>query len=125
MQNTMDLLDSALKLRSAADWHKQLDLSRNALHSARQRGNLSPSIAGSLAEALGEDPQKWIVIAALEGERESACKTRMVRRFLTGAALTLGAVGTAAAKGVCILCKVVCATSSIALIRRLAKDAAA
>lgn len=104
MQNTMDLLDSALKLRSAADWHKQLDLSRNALHSARQRGNLSPSIAGSLAEALGEDPQKWIVIAALEGERESACKTRMVRRFLTGAALTLGAVGSAAAASVCILC---------------------
>ena len=104
MQNTMDLLDSALKLRSAADWHKQLDLSRNALHSARQRGNLSPSIAGALAEALGEDPQKWIVIAALEGERESACKTRMVRRFLTGAALTLGAVGNAAAASVCILC---------------------
>ncbi len=104
MQNTMDLLDSALKLRSAADWHKQLDLSRNALHSARQRGNLSPSIAGALAEALGEDPQKWIVIAALEGERESACKTRMVRRFLTGAALTLGAVGSAAASTVCILC---------------------
>lgn len=125
MQNTMDLLDAALKLRSAADWHRELDLSRNALHSARQRGNLSPSIAGALAEALGEDLQKWIVIAALEGERESACKTRMVRRFLTGAALTLGAVGTAAAKGVCILCKVVCATSSIALIRGLAKDAAA
>lgn len=104
MQNTMDLLDSALKLHSAAEWHKQLDLSRNALHSARQRGNLSPSIAGALAEALGEDPQKWIVIAALEGERESACKTRMVRRFLTGAALTLGAVGNAAAASVCILC---------------------
>jgi len=124
MQNTMDLLDSALKLRSAADWHKQLDLSRNALHSARQRGNLSPSIAGALAEALGEDPQKWIVIAALEGERESACKTRMVRRFLTGAALTLGAVGNAAAAGVCILCKVAGAAASIALISGLASDTA-
>ena len=124
MQNTMDLLDAALKVRSAAEWHKQLDLSRNALHSARQRGNLSPSIAGALAESMGEDAKKWIVIAALEGERESACKTRMVRKFLTGAALTLGAAGNAAAATVCILCKVACTTVSVALIPGLAKDAA-
>ena len=100
MQNTMDLLDAALKLRSAADWHRELDLSRNALHSARQRGNLSPSIAGALAEALGEDLQKWIVIAALESERESACKSRMVRKFMTGAALAgtlMASAGTATA----------------------------
>lgn len=125
MHTTLELLEKALEKDSSAGWAKRLNLSRNALNSAKQRGNLSPSIAGALAEELGEDAQKWMVVAALEGERESACKTRMVRRFLTGAALTLGAVGTVAAKGVCILCKVVCATSSIALIRGMAKDAAA
>ncbi len=104
MQTTMDLLEKALEIHSAAEWHKRLDLSRNALHSAKQRGNLSPSIAGALAEEIGENAQKWMVIAALEGERESACKSRMVRKFLLGTALTIGAVGTAAAKGVCILC---------------------
>lgn len=124
MHTTLELLEKALKKDSSAGWAKRLNLSRNALNSAKQRGNLSPSIAGALAEELGEDAQQWMVVAALEGERESACKTRMVRRFLTGAALTLGAVGKAAATSVCILCKVVCATSSIALIRGLAKDAA-
>lgn len=81
MRTTMDLLDAALRRHPAPYWHDLLRLSRNALHSARHRGNLSPAIAGSLAEALGEDVERWIVTAALESERESACKTRMLRRF--------------------------------------------
>ncbi len=97
MQTTMELLERALEKESAGAWAKRLNLSRNALNSAKQRGNLSPSIAGALAEELGEDAQKWMVIAALEGERESACKSRMVRKFLVGGALALGAIGTAAA----------------------------
>ena len=80
MPNTMDLLDEALQIKSAADWHRQLHLSRNALHTARQRGNLSPAIAGALAEELGKDPKDWIVVAALESERDSACKERMLKR---------------------------------------------
>ncbi|WP_343593518.1 hypothetical protein [Paracidovorax wautersii] len=81
MPNTMELLDRALAVKSAADWHRQLHLSRNALHSARQRGNLSPAIAGAIAEELGQDPKEWIVVAALESERDSACKTRMLKRL--------------------------------------------
>lgn len=115
MQTTMELLERALEKESAGAWAKRLNLSRNALNSAKQRGNLSPSIAGALAEELGEDAQKWMVIAALEGERESACKSRMVRRFLIGGALSLGAVGTAAARVVCILCLIVYAPRSRAL----------
>ncbi|MFD2755183.1 hypothetical protein [Comamonas terrae] len=99
MQTTMELLQRALDKDSAGGWAKRLNLSRNALNSAKQRGNLSPSIAGALAEELGEDAQKWMVIAALEGERESACKSRMVRKFLIGTALAAGAIGTAAAQG--------------------------
>ena len=123
MLTTMALLEKALEKDSAGGWAKRLNLSRNALNSAKQRGNLSPSIAGALAEELGEDSKQWMVIAALEGERESACKTRMVRKFLTGAALTLGAASHAAAATVCILCKVVCATASVALIQGLPRDA--
>lgn len=117
MQTTMELLERALEKDSAGGWAKRLNLSRNALNSAKQRGNLSPSIAGALAEELGEDAQKWMVIAALEGERESACKSRMVRRFLIGGALTLGAVGTAAARAVCILCLIVYAPRTGALFQ--------
>lgn len=117
MQTTMNLIEQALTLKPAQHWHEQLGLNRNALHNARMRGHLSPAIAGALAEAMGLDPQPWIVIAALEGEKESACKSRMVRKFLQGSALAgltavaavpasaatlLGAVGQA----VCALCKI-------------------
>ncbi|MCO8249844.1 hypothetical protein [Comamonas thiooxydans] len=100
MQTTMELLDAALQKKNSTEWAAQLKLSGNALRTAKHRGNLSPAIAGALAEELGEDPQKWIVIAALESERESACKTRMVRKFLTGAAIAgtlMGASGAATA----------------------------
>lgn len=100
MQNTMELLDKALEMHPAPWWHKKLNLSRNALHNAKIRGNVSPAIAGALAEELGESVEKWIVIAALESERESACKSRMVRKFITGATLAgtlMGAAGTATA----------------------------
>lgn len=81
MQSTMNLLEQALQMNPPQYWHKKLNLNRNALHNAQQRGHISPAIAGALAEELGEDPGKWIVIAALESERDSACKTRMLKRL--------------------------------------------
>jgi len=77
----MNLLDAALQKHPAAYWHERLKLSRNALHSAKHRGNLSPAIAGALAEELGQDVKEWIVVAALESERDSACKERMLKRL--------------------------------------------
>lgn len=82
MQNTMNLLDAALSQRPAPYWHEKLKLSRNALHTAKTRGHLSPAIAGALASEIGEDPKEWIVVAALESERDSACKTQMVKQLL-------------------------------------------
>lgn len=115
MQTTLELLDAALEKKNAREWAEKLKLSPNALRTAKHHGNLSPAIAGALAEELGEPVEKWIVIAALESERESACKSRMVRKFLTGAAIAgtlMGAAGTATAAvastaaraAVCILC---------------------
>nr|WP_315238104.1 hypothetical protein [uncultured Albidiferax sp.] len=80
MKTTMSLLDKALDLNPAPYWHQELNLNRNALHNARIRGHISPAIAGALAEKLGEDVDGWIVIAALESERDSACKKRMLER---------------------------------------------
>jgi hypothetical protein len=81
MQNTMNLLDTALSINPAPFWTEKLQLSRGALHTAKARGHLSPAIAGALAEELGKDPKEWIVVAALESERESACKDRMLKRL--------------------------------------------
>lgn len=81
MQTTLNLLDDAMKVQGLSDWAARLGLSKRALYTARDRGHLSPAIAGALAEELGQDPKEWIVVAALESERESACKTRMVKRM--------------------------------------------
>jgi hypothetical protein len=81
MQSTMNLLDKALAHQPAPYWHERLNLSRNALHNAKMRGHISPAIAGALAEELGQNVNEWIVIAALESERDSACKKRMLKRI--------------------------------------------
>ena len=81
MQTTMNLLDAALQIQPAPYWTERLSLARTTLHTAKSRGHLSPAIAGALAEELGKDPKEWIVLAALESERDSACKSRMLNRI--------------------------------------------
>jgi hypothetical protein len=79
--STMDLLDMALRKDDMRVWARRLGLSEEALRTARSRRRLSPVVAGCLAEELEEDPQRWIVIATLETERESTCKARMLEYF--------------------------------------------
>lgn len=97
MQTTMNLLEAALKVHPAAVWHEKLELSKNALHAAKNRGHLSPAIAGALAEELGEPVERWVAIAAIESERDSACKSRMMRRFLGAAAIASAALAPVSA----------------------------
>lgn len=78
--HTMTLLASALDKKPTPYWTEKLKLSRGALQASKTRGHLSPAIAGALAEELGEDVDQWIVVAALESERDSACKRRMEAR---------------------------------------------
>lgn len=78
---TMDLLNMALQKDHLGAWARRLGMSDEALRTARSRGGLSPMVAGALAKDLGQDPAKWIVIAALETARESACRTRMIQHF--------------------------------------------
>ena len=109
MKNTADLLKKALSKEEMPYWTKKLGLARQTLHTAKVRGRLSPAIAGALAEELGEDAAKWMVIAALEGERESACKAKMVKKFIAGSALALGSTAALAAPAihaVCALCQI-------------------
>lgn len=81
MQNTMTLLGKAMEVKGLSDWATDLGLSKRALYTAKDRGHLSPAIAGALAEQIGQNPDEWIVIAALESERDSACKERMLKRW--------------------------------------------
>ncbi|MDN6887470.1 hypothetical protein QMO14_28205, partial [Variovorax sp. CAN2819] len=81
MQTTMNLLEKAFSLHPAPFWTERLKLARQTLHTAKTRGHLSPAIAGALAEELGQNPDEWIVVAALESEKASACKERMLKRL--------------------------------------------
>ena len=88
MQSTMSLLalaETRMPEVNLSAWAERLGLSKRALYTAKDRGHLSPAVAGALAEELQEDPKEWMVIAALESEKDSACKTRMVKRWLTSA----------------------------------------
>lgn len=72
MQNTMQLLNKALAVKRASHWANELDLSSGTFTNAKNRGRLSPTLAGKLAMKLGENPEQWIAIAALEAEPESS-----------------------------------------------------
>lgn len=74
----MDLLARALTVKSATAWCRDLGLARNALSVAKVRGHLSPAIAGCLAAGVGEPVEPWIVVAALESERDSAARARLI-----------------------------------------------
>jgi hypothetical protein len=81
MQTTMTLLERALRVKTPPEWARELGLERTALHNAKRREHLSPAVAGAIADKLGEDVNRWIVIAALESEKDSACKTHLLRRI--------------------------------------------
>jgi hypothetical protein len=77
----MDLLNLALETDTLRAWALRLGLSPEALSTSRHRGRLSPLVAGALAEALHQDPAKWIVISALENAPDGACRSRMPEYF--------------------------------------------
>ena len=81
MQTTLNLIEKAEEVKNLSVWARELGLSRQSIHNAKYRGNLSPAIAGALAERLGEPVDQWIVIAALESEKDSACKDLMLKRL--------------------------------------------
>lgn len=73
MKTTLDLLDMAMRTaRSSNALATELKLSRNALTNARNRGRLSPILAGTLADRIGQPVAEWMALAAIEAEPEIA-----------------------------------------------------
>lgn len=78
MNTTMELFQKALAIEpSAKAWCDELGVSRNTLAVAKIRGRLSPVIAGGIAMKLGESPEHWIAVAALEAEPQSTLLQRL------------------------------------------------
>ena len=80
-QRSLDLLDSAIKKTGMSErgLSRELGLSSSALSVARHKGNLSPAIAATLAEHIGEDVAKWTLTAVAEAERGTSLKARVAR----------------------------------------------
>ena len=78
MQKTMDLFERALKIQHAAAWAREFNMTRAALSVAKRQKRLSPVLAGNFAMKLGENPEHWIAVAALEAEPESELLTRLL-----------------------------------------------
>lgn len=79
MLNTMDLLDKALQIKNGSKWSEALELDVSTLYQAKKRGRLSPTLAGFFAMELGESPEHWIAIAAIEAEKTSPLLERLKR----------------------------------------------
>lgn len=85
-QGTLQLLQAASAIRPLIEWSLSLGLSRNTYYAARSRGHLSPAAAADLASQLGEDPDRWAIVAALEapGPTRQRLEHALYRRGIVG-----------------------------------------
>lgn len=81
MQRTLNLLEKALAIAPMPVWTEKLKVHRNALRNAKSSGHLTPVIAGSLAMELNEDPEHWMALAVVEGEKDSPAKEALAKRL--------------------------------------------
>jgi len=77
METTMDLFEKALSMQRAAAWAREFNLTPAALSVAKKQKRLSPVLAGNFAIKLGENPEHWIAVAALEAEPQSTLLQRL------------------------------------------------
>ena len=77
MTSTIELLQRALEKKSASDWSRDYNITPGTFTNAKTRGRLSPLLAGNIAIDLGENPDHWMAIAAIEAERESPLRDRL------------------------------------------------
>lgn len=79
-RTTLELLDKAMQTyTSQRALSAALGFSPATIGTARTRGRLSPTVAGLLAAALGEDQVFWIALAGIEGDKPSASRDKLLR----------------------------------------------
>lgn len=77
MPHTIDLLEKALKLKKAAQWSHEFNITRAAITMAKKKGRLSPTLASVFAMELGADPIFWTAVAAAEAEPPGPLRERL------------------------------------------------
>lgn len=77
MQSTIELFKKALEIKHASAWARDFNITPETFSMAKKQGRLSPVLAGNIAINLGEDPEHWVAVAALEAAPESELLTRL------------------------------------------------
>ena len=77
----MELFKKALDVQKAAAWARELNVTPSAFSMAKKQKRLSPVIAGNIAMKLGENPEHWIAIAALEAEPDGELLARLRKKI--------------------------------------------
>ncbi len=77
MNKSIDLLQKALEKQTLSAWARAFNVVPSTFTNAKRAGRLSPALAGNLAIELGESPEHWIAIAAIEAEKESPLLQRL------------------------------------------------
>ena len=81
MHTTLDLADEAIAKTGLSERAlcRQLGVAPTNISMARRRGNMSPLLAGQLAETLGQNVEHWMAIAVLESTPKSRTSERLAR----------------------------------------------
>jgi hypothetical protein len=81
MTSSLDLLDRATgKFKSTRELSKALGFAPTTLATAKGRGHLSPTVAGMLARALGEDEMYWVALAGIESDKPTEARDAMLKQ---------------------------------------------
>lgn len=82
MDRTLSLVTRAMEASGAKSRRalsQRLGYSPTAITNALQRGSISPTMAGEMAELSGEDIPRWMAIAWLESQPKSPITERLKR----------------------------------------------
>lgn len=77
MHHTIELLERALKIKKAAQWSHDFNITRATITMAKKKGRLSPTLASVFAMELGADPIYWTAVAAAEAEPPGPLRDRL------------------------------------------------
>lgn len=81
MDHSLTLLQRALEQSSQQDLARKLGVHKSTLSKAKERGSLSPSLAGAIAIELHEPAEHWIAVAGLEQERASSVREKVIKHL--------------------------------------------
>lgn len=81
MEQSITLLHRALEHQQQKELARRLGVATSTLSKAKERGSLSPSLAGAIAIELEEPAEHWIAVAGLEQERASGIREKVIRHL--------------------------------------------